>query len=166
MNPLAETIGTFARIGYLKPGSGTWASACAIPLFWAVNEAVGPFLTIIAIGCVFIAGLWATIEMTRGEEDHDPSEIVIDEVVGQWIALLPVAFGAWHMGIPSLTFLYGWVTAFIAFRVFDIWKPWLVGKYDKRHDAMGVMMDDVIAGVFAAIVVIIAAGVFHIGIEG
>ena len=55
----------------------------------------------------------------------------------------------------------GWVSGFLLFRLFDIWKPWLVGRADRRGDAMGVMLDDVIAGVFSAIVSIILAGLAH-----
>jgi phosphatidylglycerophosphatase A len=56
----------------------------------------------------------------------------------------------------------GWIAAFVLFRLFDIWKPWLVGRADARGDALGVMLDDVIAGVFAAIGVAALAALFHL----
>ncbi|MEM5475229.1 phosphatidylglycerophosphatase A [Pacificibacter sp. AS14] len=165
MKDIAEIIATFARVGYLKPAPGTWGSAAAIPVFWAINEAGGFGLIVFATIVVFIVGLWATQVMTKdateGTEEHDPSEIVIDEVAGQWIALWPVAFGAQMMGVESARLWPGYLAAFLLFRLFDIWKPSLVGKADRRGDAMGVMLDDVIAGVFAAICVVILASLAH-----
>ena len=99
--------------------------------------------------------------MTRGGTDHDPSEIVIDEVIGQWIALLPLSFAAWNMGLNMLVMWPGWIAAFAFFRLFDIWKPGPVGWADRRGDALGVMLDDVIAGVFAAFGVLALAGLYH-----
>ena len=98
---------------------------------------------------------------TRGKVDHDPSEIVIDEVAGQWIALLPIAFGAANAGVGVTALWPGWVAAFVLFRLFDIWKPGPVGWADRRHGPLGVMLDDVIAGVLAAIVTIVLAGIAH-----
>ena len=161
MKELAETVATVARVGYMRPAPGTWGSLAAVPLIWAIDEAGGLIAVAVAIICAFVAGIWATREMTRGKEDHDPSEIVIDEVVGQWIALLPVLIGAYVMGVPSTDLQPGWIAGFVFFRLFDIWKPWLVGKFDRRGDALGVMMDDVVAGIFAAIAVCVLAGVAH-----
>jgi phosphatidylglycerophosphatase A len=94
---------------------------------------------------------------------HDPGWIVIDEVVGQWFALLPVAFGAARTGASFFDLWPGVLTAFVFFRLFDIWKPWLVGRADARDDATGVMLDDVWAGFFAALVVILFAVIAHAG---
>ena len=161
MQQIAEMIGTFARIGYMRPAPGTWGSLASIPVAWALNELGGPIFVIVMTGIVFVAGLWATMEMTRGKADHDPSEIVIDEVVGQWIALWPIFIGAAAAGAPSTALWPGWVAAFVGFRLFDIWKPWIVGRFDARGDAMGVMLDDVAAGVFAAVLVLITAAFSH-----
>mgnify|MGYP005985729283 CR=1 FL=1 len=165
MKDIAEIVATFARIGYLKPAPGTWGSAAAIPVFWALNEAGGFGLIAFATVVVCIVGLWATqimtADATEGTEEHDPSEIVIDEVAGQWIALWPVAFGAQMMGVDSAQLWPGYLAGFILFRLFDILKPSLIGKADRRGDAVGVMLDDVIAGIFAAICVVILAGLAH-----
>ena len=64
-------------------------------------------------------------------------------------------------GAPSTALWPGWVAAFVGFRLFDIWKPWIVGRFDARGDAMGVMLDDVAAGVFAAVLVLITAALSH-----
>jgi phosphatidylglycerophosphatase A len=117
---------------------------------------------LIATVAVFSIGWWATSEETKGKENHDPSEIVIDEVAGQWIALLPVSGGLWFAGVDPWLFPYpGWVTAFLMFRLFDIWKPGPVGWADRKSTALGVLLDDVIAGLMAAVVVLAAAAFSH-----
>ena len=78
---------------------------------------------------------------------------LIDEVVGQWIAIWPVSFGMWQLGQASWTIPWQFlVVCFALFRLFDIWKPGPVGWADRRHNAMGVMLDDVVAGLLAAAV--------------
>ncbi len=161
---MSRAIATFFYVGLLKPAPGTWGSAAAIPVAYGLHGLGGFPLLAVATLAVFALGWWATVEATRGADDHDPSEIVIDEVVGQWIALWPVSLGLWMAGVDPWTFPWpGWVTAFVFFRLFDIWKPGPVGWADKRHDAFGVMMDDVIAGVMAACVVAGAAAIAHMG---
>ncbi len=158
---LARMIGTLMGTGYLRPAPGTWGSLVALP--WALLLHVIGGLPLLALGVVvaFFKGWWATAKMTAGTDDHDPSEIVVDELVGQWIALLPLSYAAWSMDINMLRMWPGWIAAFVLFRLFDIWKPWLVGWADRRGDALGVMLDDVIAGVFAAIGVLLLAALYH-----
>ncbi|KMK66956.1 phosphatidylglycerophosphatase A [Puniceibacterium sp. IMCC21224] len=158
---MSGLIATVLGVGYLRPAPGTWGSLAALPLFWALHVAGGIALCVLATVIVFGVGWWATMRETAGSDDDDPSEIVIDEVVGQWIALWPVSFGAGMMGVDVTRLWPGWVAGFLLFRLFDIWKPWLVGMADRRGDALGVMLDDVIAGVFAALVAIILAGLAH-----
>lgn len=161
---MSRFIATFFYVGLLKPAPGTWGSAAAIPVAYLLHGLGGFPLLLIATVLVFAVGWWATVEATRGSEDHDPSEIVIDEVAGQWVALLPVSLGLWMAGVDPWTFPWpGWVTAFVFFRLFDIWKPGPVGWADRRNDAFGVMMDDVIAGAMAACVVAAAAALAHVG---
>ena len=94
--------------------------------------------------------------------DPDRPEIVIDELVGQWIALCAPSAGFWFAGLPADRFPWpGWVAAFVFFRVFDIWKPWLVGRADRRSDTAGVLLDDLWAGLFAALCTMAAAGLSH-----
>jgi phosphatidylglycerophosphatase A len=100
---------------------------------------------------IFLAcllGYWATAQETAGQYDHDPSQIVIDEVAGQWIALLPLAIWPLPFDSAAVYYLFG----FVAFRFFDITKPGLVGWADRLVGPLGVMLDDVIAGVMAAAV--------------
>jgi phosphatidylglycerophosphatase A len=159
---MSKIIATVFYVGYLKPAPGTWGSFAALPLAWAILSAFGPFVFCLSIAAVFALGIWATDKETAGQENHDPSEIVIDEVAGQWVALLPVAFGAVWTQAELLDLWPGWIAAFVLFRLFDITKPSLVGWADKRDDAIGVMLDDIFAGVFAAIGVIICAMIAHL----
>ena len=158
---LATMIGTVFGVGYIRPAPGTWGSLVALPWAWLLHV-LGEFpLLLLGVIAAFLKGWWATSKMTAGSDDHDPSEIVIDEVVGQWIALLPLSFAAWNNDIPIQVMWPGWIAAFALFRLFDIWKPWVIGWADRRGDALGVMLDDVIAGIFAAIGVIVLAGLAH-----
>ena len=161
MKRIATMIATVLGVGYIRPAPGTWGSLVALPWAWLVHIIGGFPLLVIGVFAAFAKGWWATDYMTRGGDDHDPSEIVIDELIGQWIALLPLSYAAWTRGIDILAMWPGWIAAFALFRFFDNWKPWLVGWADRRTDALGVILDDVIAGIFAAIGVIILAGVYH-----
>lgn len=159
---IARIIATVFYSGYLKPAPGTWGTLAALPLGWLAAQWAGFFGFVFCTLIAFFVGLWATGEETRGKEDHDPGEIVIDELVGVWIALMPVIYGANSMGADLLALYPGWIAAFLLFRLFDIWKPGPVGKADRLGGPMGVMLDDVIAGVFAAIGVIALAALFHL----
>lgn len=161
MTALARLLGTFFGAGLLRPAPGTWGSAAALPVALALHLVGGFPALALATVAVFAAGWWATAEMTRGQDDHDPSEIVIDEVAGQWIALWPLSWPAWAHGLDITALWPGWVAAFVLFRLFDITKPGPVGWADRRGDALGVMLDDVIAGVFAALGMLALAGLSH-----
>lgn len=157
----AKLIGTFLGVGYIRPAPGTWGSLAALPYGWLLHVIGGLPLLLVGIVVGFLKGWWATAQMTKGSDDHDPSEIVVDEVIGQWIALIPLSYAAGSMGISILNMWPGWIAAFILFRLFDITKPWIIGWADRRGDALGVMLDDVIAGVFAALGVMVLAALFH-----
>jgi phosphatidylglycerophosphatase A len=158
---LSQLVATVGGVGRLRPAPGTWGALVALPLGWLLHGVGGPWLLCGGIIILFLGGLWATADVTAGRDDPDAAEIVIDEVVGQWIAFLPVSVGAAHVG-ANLTALWpGWVAAFVLFRLFDIWKPGPVGRADRRGDAVGVMLDDVIAGAVAAAGVMALAAVSH-----
>ncbi len=161
---MSRFIATVFYVGLLRPAPGTWGSAAAVPMAWLLHWWGGfPALAIATVGA-FALGWWATASATAGRDDHDPSEIVIDEVVGMWIALWPLSAGLWHAGVDPWVFPWpGWVMGFVLFRLFDIWKPGPVGWADRRPDAFGVMMDDVIAGLMAAVLVALAGGFAHWG---
>ncbi|GAA6207402.1 phosphatidylglycerophosphatase A [Cognatishimia sp. WU-CL00825] len=159
---LANMIATVGGTGYLKPAPGTWGSAVAVLMALALHYLGGVTLLALATVVVFFVGWWATAQVTAGQDDHDPSEVVIDEVAGQWIALLVTSYGASRMGIDPLKLYPGWIAGFALFRLFDITKPNLIGWADRRGDALGVMLDDVIAGIYAAIGTAILAFLYHV----
>jgi len=119
-------------------------------------------LLIAGVILTFAAGWWATAQMTAGSTDHDPSEIVIDEVAGQWVALLPLSYGKLDHGYEYPCDVASWIAAFVLFRLFDIWKPLVIGWADRRGDALGVMLDDIFAGIFALLGVIALAVLYHV----
>lgn len=152
-------INTAGYIGTLPKAPGTWGSLAAVLIGWLIDRWLGTTVLAVATIAVTALGFYTLHKALAARPGEDPSEYVIDEVAGQWVALLFPAIGFAmrdvHMVWP------GPVAAFLLFRLFDIWKPWLVGRADRRHDAAGVMLDDLWAGVFAGICTVILAGIYH-----
>lgn len=146
----ALVLSTWFYSGLAPKAPGTMGSLAALPFAWIIIERYGAIGLSTAIIVVFFLGLWASKVYMTETGKTDPGEIVIDEVAGQWIACLPIATMTSTIPLSPGPL----VLAFIAFRVFDIYKPWPIKIFDQRHDAYGVMMDDVIAGFFAAIILI------------
>jgi phosphatidylglycerophosphatase A len=159
---MTHLIATFFYVGHIRPAPGTWGSFAALPAAWVIYMVAGPWGLLVGIVLSYVLGVWATAVETRGKDNHDPSEIVIDEVCGQWIALLPIAFGAASNDVSITALWPGWIAAFALFRLFDITKWGPVGWADRMHGPTGVMLDDVIAGVFAAAGVVALAAAYHI----
>lgn len=140
----AEWIGTVFYIGKLPLAPGTWASIFAVLcwyfLFQSVNHFVLPAISIF----LFLIGGIASDTIVKHSKEHDPSRIVIDEWVGQWVAL----------SMMPINIRTG-VVAFIAFRIFDIIKLGPVRKMEKIPGGWGIMADDVMAGIMAYFVVLI-----------
>lgn len=160
---IARAVASVAGIGFLPKAPGTWGSLAALPAFWVLHG-IGEFpLVLMATALAFGLGWWATRVITAAGPEHDPGWIVMDEVVGQWLALFPLSFGLWFMGADSWSFAWpGYVLGFALFRLFDIRKPWLVGWADRRGDPLGVMLDDVIAGVMAGLCVAALGALAHV----
>ena len=152
---LATFLATFGYSGLIRPAPGTWGSLAALPVGWLIVWLGGQVALAVAILVTFVVGLWAARAHMRAHRTmHDPSEIVIDEAAGQWIPLLPF----------TVFDPVGYLVAFVSFRLFDIWKPGPVGWADSRlKGSLGVMADDIVAGVFAGVCVLLlqyATGVF------
>lgn len=156
-----RAVATVFGLGRLRPAPGTWASAAAVAAGVAIDHLLGVWVLAAALVAVTILGFVACARCLAPGED--PGEVVIDEVAGQWVALLFPAFAFWSRGMEdwALAAWPGWVAAFVFFRLFDIWKPWLVGRADRRGDPAGVMLDDLWAGLFAGLAVMAAAGLWH-----
>lgn len=159
----ARRVATGFGLGYLRPAPGTWASAAAIAFGVAIDRWIGFPALVFATAAAILGGFWACRTFLADRLGADPSEVVIDEVAGQWLALLFPAAAFWNRGLVDWATVAwpGWVAAFVFFRLFDIWKPWLVGRADRRGDPDGVMLDDLWAGVFAGLAVMVAAGLWH-----
>lgn len=133
--------------GFIKPAPGTWGSLGALPFGLALLLIGGVNLLIAGIVVITALGFWSAHKFDQAMDGHDSKMIVIDEVAGQWIALIPCALN------PILI-----IVAFIFFRFFDILKPYPISIVDKEvKGAAGVMGDDLVAGLFAAAVVIMAS---------
>ena len=149
---MSKFIATFFYVGFLSPAPGTWGSIAGVISAYIFLQLTN-FLTFCFLLIFFILiGFWATkkfIEQNR--EKSDPSEVVIDEVIGQWIAILPIGyiFQLEHTHTQNLWIF--WLWAFVSFRFFDIVKLGLVGWADKLGGALGVILDDILAGFSAAI---------------
>lgn len=135
---------TWGHSGRLRPASGTWGSVASIPFVFAISM-LGGGLALLAFALLcFIAGLWAIPLYTALGDDKDPPEIVLDEVAG--MALTFIAVQQWDM----VTLLAG----FAIFRVLDALKPGPIGWCDRHlKGGLGVMMDDIIAGLAASLCV-------------
>jgi phosphatidylglycerophosphatase A len=108
---------------------------------------------LIVMAIIVVSGIWAASRTERLSGKKDPGKVVIDEVAGQYIALLPVPLWFWP----------GWwlfIVAFLLFRLFDIVKPYPARKFESLHGGLGIMADDLVAGVYAAIVVAVLAALF------
>ncbi|KUP92546.1 phosphatidylglycerophosphatase A family protein [Tritonibacter horizontis] len=158
---LAQLLGTCCGVGHFRPAPGTWGSLLALPLTLLLHQLGGfPLLAAVTV-IATVAGYWAATEMTRGQEDLDPSEFVLDELAGQMLALWALSLPAWLHGLDITALWPGWIAGFLLFRLFDIWKPGPVGWADRKKGPFGVMTDDLIAGVMAAIGIVLLAGLSH-----
>jgi phosphatidylglycerophosphatase A len=135
---LAVAIGTGFGSGFSPVASGTVGSLLGVALYVPLAAAGLPAVAI-AVAVLFPIGVWAAGVCGRRYGAHDHGRIVVDEIVGQFIAL------------ASFPAVPGWLLAgFLLFRVFDIWKPYPAGLIDERwRTPFGVMADDVVAGVYA-----------------
>lgn len=162
---MSQMITTFFGVGKLRPAPGTWGSAAAVALAVLVYELGAPLLVPLGFVLATVLGFWAVPRAIAGQADKDPSEIVIDEVAGQWLAMCFTVIPLWRHGVSILDAWPAYVVPFLLFRLFDIRKPWLVGRADRRGDAAGVMLDDLWAGLFAGIGSVILAGLYHAVLE-
>ena len=121
-------ITTFFGIGRLRPAPGTWASAVAVLLAVLAVESGAALLVPLGAVIATLVGFWAVPQALLTSADDDPSEIVIDEVAGQWLAMCFTVIPLWRHGVSILDAWPGFVVPFLLFRLFDIWKPWLVGR--------------------------------------
>jgi phosphatidylglycerophosphatase A len=140
----AFAVSTFFGAGRLKPGPGTWGSAAALLLWAAYAGLVHPtpvgMAAALGVGIALslVAGIPAATIVARESGVEDPQFVVIDEVAGQWIALLACP-ADWKHGLA----------AFVLFRLFDMTKPFPIRRLERLPEGWGIVFDDVAAGLYA-----------------
>jgi phosphatidylglycerophosphatase A len=163
--PRASTVvASVFGIGYFDVAPGTIMSAIAVPLAVLIGLHGGGGMGLVGASIiVLVIGILACADHVRETGREDPSECVIDELAGQWLAcaFCLLTFGG-LVPLEHLSLLpFG--LAFLLFRLFDIWKPWPVSWADQElKGGLGVMMDDIIAGLMAGVLVVAARLAFHI----
>jgi phosphatidylglycerophosphatase A len=174
---------TVFGVGKIKFAPGTFGSLVAFPLSFLIFQATAflelrfdfdgfsskvsylltiPIVIFIASIKFFFIGWWASALYIKGKEDHDPSEIVIDEVAGQMLVIaltlpsLPMVLRsniANNFSSAVIEFLVIFLLPFLLFRLFDIVKPWPIRNIERNFpNAFGVMIDDIVAALFAVVI--------------
>jgi len=148
-------VATWFGSGLLPKAPGTWGSLAAIPFAYMISVYTVPYVFISATVALFLFGIGVSNSIEKSARKKDPGFIVVDEVVGQWVALFPLPF--LYKCINQDSFPYFLIsliaTAFITFRIFDIWKPWPIRHLEQSiPGGLGIMLDDVIAGFYALII--------------
>lgn len=144
---LALSIATFG-VGYLPLMPGTFGSLVGVGLFLLVFAATGASfaLVLFSILIVTFAGIWAAFRTEALEGRKDPGIVVVDEVAGQMIALLPLTLLSLQPTARAV------IVSFVLFRLFDIIKPYPAGRFERLKGGFGIMCDDLVAGVYAAVI--------------
>jgi phosphatidylglycerophosphatase A len=140
----AWVLGTWFGAGRMKPGPGTYGSVASVLLWFGAAHLFHPdrlalaIATAVAALIVTLIGIPASTIVARESGRVDPGLVVIDEVAGQWIALIAVRPDWQHAAL-----------ALVLFRLFDIWKPWPIRRLEALPAGTGIMLDDVAAGLLA-----------------
>jgi phosphatidylglycerophosphatase A len=138
---IAIVAATFFGSGKFPFASGTAGSIAALPVIWLVHSNLGVSAVIAFAVILFFVGIWASTIYIDVSGDNDPSPVVIDEVVGQAIAVSFLPIGLVEYGV-----------AFVLFRIFDITKIWPANWAEQRlKGGLAVMLDDVVAGLYAGV---------------
>ncbi|MGI9071735.1 MAG: phosphatidylglycerophosphatase A family protein [Bryobacteraceae bacterium] len=147
MNRVAVALATCLGCGYSPWGPGSVGSLAAIIIAVILHFSVGAGrLTLLIATLVLLApAIWSSTQTARLHGKKDPSVVVIDEVLGQWVTLLGATALRWK----------SFCAAFLLFRLFDIWKPWPVRTFEKLPEGVGIVADDLAAGIYGALILYI-----------
>lgn len=147
----ANLLSTWFGAGLMPKAPGTWGSLAALPFAWILVWSGGWPVLAIATVLIFFIGWWSAARTALVLGIADPGCIVIDEVAGQWLVLLATPPDFWHYAI-----------GFGLFRVFDITKPWPASWADRQvKGGLGIMLDDVFAGLYGLIAMQLLAQVWR-----
>lgn len=148
----AVLVATGLGVGYLPWVPGSWGSLLALVCGWEIVKAGGAMLLVAAAVIAFAFGCWASERVAVASGEHDPGFIVIDEIAAQWLVLLAAPLD-WR----------SYAAAFLLFRLFDIVKPWPIRLVERRiAGGLGIMLDDVVAALYALALLLIGEGVFGV----
>jgi phosphatidylglycerophosphatase A len=152
-NSVADAVSTWFGCGYAPAAPGTAGAAAAIGIAILIEHYISAKPAWFAALALAVSGpaIWAAGETARQRQLKDPGFVVVDEVVGQWLALA---------GARSLNWK-SYLAAFLLFRLFDIWKPPPVRQLESLPGGWGIVADDLMAGLYAALV-LFAAGCFNL----
>lgn len=141
-------LAVWGGVGYSPVAPGTAGSLAAVVMGWAFAYGAGlPAWTLAVPALLLIPlGAWASRHAERALGRKDPGSVVVDEVCGQWLALLPAPSGPWS------DVWFDWLLGFGLFRLFDVWKPGPIRRLERLGEGYGVMADDVGAGLCAMII--------------
>ncbi len=144
MNRLGIILGTWFGCGFFPWGPGTIGSLAAILLAYLLHSylSLGRVAFLLLTLCLVGPAIWASPTTARAVGRKDPGLVVVDEVLGQWVTLC----GATVLAPRSFA------AAFVLFRFFDIWKPWPVRKLERFPEGLGIVADDLGAGLYAALI--------------
>ena len=137
---LAEIIGSVLYVGKSPFAPGTVGSLVALGVWFILKPSIIDPLFLLITGGIFFVGIAVSTVLIEAWNKKDPKEIVIDEWVGMWIGLYLVEHS-----------MFWGLAAFFCFRIFDIFKPGPIGEMDKMDGGIGVMMDDVVAGILTCL---------------
>ena len=154
-SPFAKIVATCGYIGFSKVAPGTVASLVTAILIYLSIHFVGDWLALLLSIFSISIGWWSTVIYLDDTKKSDPNEVVIDEFAGQSLTILLAKYYLDYLNLSSnITLLFITSLSFVFFRFFDITKIFPISYFDNIDNAFGVMMDDIIAGVVAALVVI------------
>ena len=146
-----KLLATSLGVGFLPMAPGTWGALLAIALWVPLYLTTPPWVNFMVTGCAIVvytlAGTWAS-NIAEKYWGKDPVVACADETVGQWIALLPVAW-------VSHSLWWEIAVAFVLFRFFDIVKPLGIRKMEDFPGGWGMMADDILAGIYSVICILI-----------
>jgi len=140
MTRVALIVATAGGAGYFPIAPGTVGSAVGVVLYLATRH-LAPIWHIAILAFVIVIGIWASTIAERHFKREDPGYVVIDEVAGQLVTLLLTGAG-----------LSGAIIGFFVFRVLDVIKPWPARQFEAFHGGVGIMADDLMAGVYGLII--------------